>query len=58
MKKKRLRLKDSIRIYIIIFITIFSYLTLFYVKFSQVDIDELNECLQTHNLDYCNKAVG
>lgn len=54
--KKKVKLKDSVKMYAIIFISIFATTTLFYVS-TYSNVDELNECLQDYDLDYCNKVV-
>lgn len=54
--KKRLRLKDSVKMYIIIFLIIFGTLALIYIS-TYNNTDKLNKCLQTHDLDYCNREV-
>lgn len=53
-----MELKDSIKTYFIIFITIFSTLSLGYICLGEDNIDELNECLKYNDLDYCNRIVG
>lgn len=54
--KKKIKLKDSIKMYAIIFLSIFAMITLCYTCLYN-NIDELNECLQSYDLDYCNRNV-